>query len=345
MSIIGQAAGPEVPGAAYMLIALVTAGGLVVAAALGLFRRGAVVGRERVPATRPGWPVLLLLLVGTGVWLGTQTAVGVYRQAEWSRSGREGRFEIKDLSPADFAFLATVPGTAAVVAVVGFWLLMRRQVRPRLGLEPSDLPRGVLHGVLGILLVMPVVVWASVGTEWVYRQIEFQHPAEHDLLKLMKEAGNPAVRWLLIFGAVGVAPLVEELLFRGLFQTLLVWTFTRQLLPISRPAVAAAAAAAPPEGSPSWPGAGPPPLPYVPPELPSEPAHTSRLALARWMAILIASVVFAAVHPAWTIPPILVLSVCLGFAYERTGNLWVPVTLHALFNGLQTLQYLFLFPE
>ena len=49
---------------------------------------------------------------------------------------------------------------------------------------------------------------------------------------------------------------------------------------------------------------------------------------------------FAGVHQPWTLPPIFVLSVCLGLAYERTGNLWVPVVMHAAFNGLMTAFFL-----
>lgn len=55
-------------------------------------------------------------------------------------------------------------------------------------------------------------------------------------------------------------------------------------------------------------------------------------------AILVASVVFAAVHLSQphAIPALLFLGVSLGTAYERTGSLLVPVIVHAAFN-LRTL--------
>jgi len=59
-----------------------------------------------------------------------------------------------------------------------------------------------------------------------------------------------------------------------------------------------------------------------------------------WLAILVTSILFAAVHPAWMAPLIFVLSLCLGYAYERTGNLWVPITIHACFNTLETILFL-----
>jgi membrane protease YdiL (CAAX protease family) len=61
-----------------------------------------------------------------------------------------------------------------------------------------------------------------------------------------------------------------------------------------------------------------------------------------WLAILIASILFAAVHPLWMAPLILLLSLGLGYAYERTGNIWVPIFIHALFNLFSTLQFLYL---
>jgi membrane protease YdiL (CAAX protease family) len=35
-----------------------------------------------------------------------------------------------------------------------------------------------------------------------------------------------------------------------------------------------------------------------------------------------------------------VLAICLGYAYERTGNLYLPILLHLLFNALQITTFL-----
>jgi membrane protease YdiL (CAAX protease family) len=61
----------------------------------------------------------------------------------------------------------------------------------------------------------------------------------------------------------------------------------------------------------------------------------------RWLAVVITSVIFAVVHPLWMAPLIFVLSICLGYAYERTGNLWVPIVMHALFNTSSTIVFLY----
>jgi membrane protease YdiL (CAAX protease family) len=53
-----------------------------------------------------------------------------------------------------------------------------------------------------------------------------------------------------------------------------------------------------------------------------------------WVAVVLVSLLFASVHPWWTQPPIFFLALCLGYIYERTGNLWSAVLIHAAFNGL-----------
>jgi membrane protease YdiL (CAAX protease family) len=61
-----------------------------------------------------------------------------------------------------------------------------------------------------------------------------------------------------------------------------------------------------------------------------------------WSAILIASIMFTAVHGAiWMVPPIFALSLCLGYLYERTKNLWVTIIVHALFNASSIVVFLF----
>jgi membrane protease YdiL (CAAX protease family) len=63
-------------------------------------------------------------------------------------------------------------------------------------------------------------------------------------------------------------------------------------------------------------------------------------AKARWLAIVLTSILFAMVHPWWSWPPIFVLAVCLGYAYERTGNLWTSIALHAAFNAAEVTIFL-----
>lgn len=63
-----------------------------------------------------------------------------------------------------------------------------------------------------------------------------------------------------------------------------------------------------------------------------------RLFRSAWPAILLTSVVFAAMHggvaPTHALPGLFVFSVCLGVAYERSRRLGVPIVMHALFNAV-----------
>lgn len=59
------------------------------------------------------------------------------------------------------------------------------------------------------------------------------------------------------------------------------------------------------------------------------------------IAVVVSSVLFTLVHgQLWMMPPIYFLSLCLGLSYERAGNLWTPIVIHACFNAVSTTQFL-----
>jgi membrane protease YdiL (CAAX protease family) len=39
--------------------------------------------------------------------------------------------------------------------------------------------------------------------------------------------------------------------------------------------------------------------------------------------------------------PLFLLSMCLGYIYQRTGNLWATITIHAAFNGVSVFAQLY----
>ncbi|HEV56434.1 MAG TPA: CPBP family intramembrane metalloprotease [Phycisphaerales bacterium] len=53
-----------------------------------------------------------------------------------------------------------------------------------------------------------------------------------------------------------------------------------------------------------------------------------------WSAIFLTSIPFALLHPLTHLPALLVLSICLGYAYERSGSLLRSIFIHALFNAI-----------
>lgn len=61
--------------------------------------------------------------------------------------------------------------------------------------------------------------------------------------------------------------------------------------------------------------------------------------LHRWVAVLAVGSLFGAVHSSTPqhIPALIALGVLLGFLYERTGSLGVPILVHMLFNAKSLL--------
>ncbi len=72
-----------------------------------------------------------------------------------------------------------------------------------------------------------------------------------------------------------------------------------------------------------------------------EPLRDQLAGWDRWIAILVTSLAFTAVHGAlWLAPPIFFLSMCMGYAYERTKNLWTSIIVHASFNAASVAMFL-----
>jgi membrane protease YdiL (CAAX protease family) len=197
--------------------------------------------------------------------------------------------------------------------------------------------------------VMPLMSGASIVLEWLYQAAGFKHPTEHELITVLGKSTDPLTTWLIIGGATLLAPVFEEFLFRGHLQTILTRVFTprpprmrRALSPeLAFAVVMPEAGAIDPSNGPALPAIPPPPLPLPPPPL-EPPAPIIPPARARWIAIAVTSLLFAVLHPSWTWPLIFLLSLTLGYAYERTANLWVPVTMHLIFNTLQTSLFLYM---
>ncbi|MBW8885547.1 MAG: CPBP family intramembrane metalloprotease, partial [Planctomycetia bacterium] len=124
----------------------------------------------------------------------------------------------------------------------------------------------------------------------------FEHPNAHQLLRLLGHDSGMAMRVAVVISAAVLAPLFEEMLFRGHMQTAILYTISR-----------------PQSDSPR----------------------------VRWAAIFVTSIFFTLVHgELWLMQPIFLLSICLGYAYERTGNLWVPILIHASFNAANLAVFL-----
>jgi len=366
-----------------LFMAVVLLPGLVVAWWARAHRASTVAGPLRVPDDAEMWPIPIAVVVALVAWVGSAVvysmAMGIdemARQAASQPAARELDVMLS-IPPRDQAFLMAGTPLFGLAAAVGFLMLVKPAALRWIGASMDRLGAGVKWGAVAAVFAVPATMLVGVLTELTYQIVEYRHPAEHDLLKFMKEAPAAWIQWAAIAAAVLVAPLFEEFLFRGLVQTSLVSWLNRwgrqtaaavsgfpvalppgTLLPPplppevaspagSLPAPSGAAAAAQPLGytppvydtaAAAYPGqpAMPPPMPVV------EAASPGRRIAAAWLGILITSVVFAVIHPLWTAPIIFFLSLVLGYVYERTGNLWVSIVLHAIFNTVNTTLYLLL---
>lgn len=265
----------------------------------------------------------------------------------------------KKAKPSDLSFQEQMALMAVinVLMVVLVPLLLRWTSRTQLadlGLTTDQLSRNVVTGGVAFLLITPVVMAVNLGATLLFPQNK--HPVE---LMLRQHLSAPTVV-LAYVAAMIVAPVAEELLFRGVFQAWL-----RRVFAYRPPRIERDVAQAPcPESLPAeveilegWSTDGdeistevdaiPSDLsnPYHAPEaslatperpvpLPREPRST-RPAM---MAVTSASFLFALLHFEQMPAPfaIFALSLALGFLYEWTGSLVPSVVVHALFNGFNT---------
>lgn len=335
MSIVA-AAEPEGSALGLLIAALAGVVAVGVAALTGVLRPAALGLERRVPPDRPLMPLVGVLFAGLVVWLvlpSLYLELGPASPVMPPKSIEPGDVSPPKTQRFTTSQLVTIGAAVPLIAFGVLWagnVIVRRRVGQRLGFGTAHLPAGALWGAVGIGLALPFVYGVMVLSEWIYQLVRYEHPSAHDLLKAMDETRDPWVKYLAIFVAVVVAPLWEELLFRGHVQTLIREGLIR-LRDVGRTGFPAA-------GFPVV-GAGPaetlPPLAVALDRPRAHPAET-------WVAIVLASLVFASVHQPWQFPPIFALSLCLGLAYERTGNLWVPVVMHASFNGIMTGFFLFL---
>ena len=164
----------------------------------------------------------------------------------------------------------------------------------RLGVWP---PRSWAAGVLGLLVALSMVMSVMIATAMIGLALGDPTPkVGHALLQTLQDSNSVWVTGLLVFSAVGLAPVLEELIYRGLLQTSL-------------------------SAASGW-----------------------RL---RWAAIGFTSLGFAAMHssvPWQALPALFVLSVILGWLYERTGSLWPNVLVHMGFNAFNMAMALAMAP-
>jgi membrane protease YdiL (CAAX protease family) len=276
--------------------------------------------------------VVIGAALATFAWLGVQTAYATFVAAHFGQS-HPGPHSLEEmLTPADYAVLSTVPGLVGFLVLLVTDYALSPQLPAQLGLAPQRALDGLVKGIFASLVILPLVFCGAVLLEVFYNAIHYKPPGAHELLLVMQATDNPIIRSILIVGACAIAPACEEYLFRGHLQTILVRLFhPDHLIPV-----------APPPSSIPDPALalsdGPAVLHYPAPMYQRIPHERSPIRI--WLAVVVTSILFALIHPLWMAPLIFVLSLGLGYAYERTGNLWTNIFIHALFNTANTFLFL-----
>ncbi|OHB56728.1 MAG: hypothetical protein A2173_00585 [Planctomycetes bacterium RBG_13_44_8b] len=62
-------------------------------------------------------------------------------------------------------------------------------------------------------------------------------------------------------------------------------------------------------------------------------SHFRNLGYSPWQAIFIASVIFSLLHPWMHLPALMILSIAMGYAYEKSGSLLRSIFIHSIFNS------------
>ncbi len=291
-----QPAGPETQptSAAQAMLALLAVGACVLAVWLiRAVARPAAVSLRRTPGRPNRLNPLHVVGVLLAMWL-TSMAVG---------TGLGLAEPTPATAPATGPAAATAPatgpspqavraryGVAAAAVAAAVWAAAGLAVAARtfrhglargLGLSGRRWLTDSLRGLIGYLAILPVCVGGHELMVRLFEQLGWETGYHPVLLHLADFP--PAWKALALFSVVVLAPLSEEVFFRGLVQSMV-----RQ---------------------------------YT----------DSPLA-----AIAVAAALFGAVHgnQPQAIPSLIALAVALGYTYERTGRLWAPIAIHALFNAV-----------
>ncbi|MGF1448191.1 MAG: lysostaphin resistance A-like protein [Opitutales bacterium] len=151
--------------------------------------------------------VLFVWLVLVAAVVGGLIADVIGRQLNWSEDSQHA------------LLLVTTQGSWLVVAMA-FFLYFKGQVQATDSWEPPiSLVRGVGFGVFFLFAALPLVFVVQMGWAWLLEYIYPQAQSTQEVVELLHETDSAVALGFLIFGAIVLAPVAEELIFRhGLFR-------------------------------------------------------------------------------------------------------------------------------
>jgi membrane protease YdiL (CAAX protease family) len=165
------------------------------------------------------------LLVALGLMLIGPALVGSFMPPVGDLAENGAAEEIGTLTLAGLALL----GQATSKLVPVLYLIWRATGEPgglrKIGVVPTLPWRDVRWGVLGFVAVVPVVMAVIQSTVLIGEAFGHEAPAlAHDMLRALVDSDSLLGSVLIVISAVVVAPVLEEAIFRGIVQSVLVET-------------------------------------------------------------------------------------------------------------------------
>ncbi|MHC4292844.1 MAG: lysostaphin resistance A-like protein [Planctomycetota bacterium] len=166
-----------------------------------------------------------------------------------------------------------------------------------LGLYPKQIYKDLGAAAVNLLSIWPIIIVILALTVYIgeyFQGTEFEF-GRHRELQSISVYPQLKVRVLIVITAAFIIPVFEELLFRGLLQTVIRSALER--------------------------------LAFF--------ERFENKSIVTWSAIIIASVFFVVAHEdKWHLPALFVLSLGMGYAYEKSSSLLRPIFIHVFFNSL-----------
>ena len=202
-----------------------------------------------------------------------------------------------------------VMSIGAVVTIAAMMFLAHVHFARRLkgfGLNIKTIVKDFFMAIVNLLAAWPIMMAAITMTLFFAKLISGQEyeMQQHQQLEMITEYPQLPLRIMIVFVTVVIAPVLEEMLFRGFVQT------TIRSIFIQRSAFGVRRSAA------------------------RSTQHAAQDKSCAWPAIAVSSVFFAIMHANpghW--PALFVLGVCLGYSYEKSGSLFRPIFIHLFFNA------------
>ncbi len=242
-----------------------------------------------------------------------------------------------------------------VLVVVPILLFLGSRARlHQIGFTWRDAPMNIVRGLIAYPLLAPIV-FAAFGAALSYWG-KTNHPME-DVIR--NDQSGTTIALTVLTGVI-LAPVVEELMFRGMLLGWLLSVVRRNEKPvgddiepvllyaddeITDPLAPTGSAENPIDlgldHDPHNPFAAPAALPSraMPPRTRPEWVVPGSDGLPGFFCNVAVSLIFALLHgKQWPAPiPIFILSLGLGYLFQRTGSLVPNITLHMVFNGISTM--------